>query len=263
MSAVRFGLIADTQYADRPCSIGRYYRNALRKTGKCMEIFRREGVDFIVHLGDIIDCPEQPREGCEAMDAVLNVMRGADIPLYFVLGNHDLASVPYEVLCGRLGLKSGYYSFDLGGVHFIVLDSNFDVNGERYRPENSRWDQCHVSPGELLWLAEDLKTAQAGPAVVFVHALLDDLVDPHVIRNAFQVRPVLENCGREVTVFQGHKHSGYESETNGIRYHTLKAVVNGRARYSCLIAEAGPEGVSVKEFDSSGEIKKKRNVPLP
>ena len=251
MKTVRFGLIADTQYADRPCSIGRYYRNALKKTEKCIEIFRREGVDFIVHLGDIIDCPDQLREGCEALDAMLPVLKGAGIPVYFVLGNHDLASVPYEVLRERLGLKSGYYSFDHEGVHFVVLDSNFDVNGERYQPENSQWDQCCVSPEELLWLAEDLKTARADPAVVFVHALLDDLNDPHVIRNAAQVRSVLENCGRKVTVFQGHKHSGYESEANGIRYHTLKAVVNGRTRFFIRIAEAGPDGVSVKAYDSA------------
>ena len=250
MSSVRFGLIADTQYADLPHSIGRYYRNALKKTERCMEAFRGEKVDFIVHLGDIIDCPGRLREGCEALDAVLTVMRG-DIPVYFVLGNHDLASVPYGVMSERLGLKSGYYSFDLGGVHFAVLDSNFDAAGERYRPDFSRWDQCYVSPEELLWLEADLRAAPAGPVAVFIHALLDDLDDPHVVRNAAQVRSVLESCGRRVTVFQGHKHSGHESETNGIRYHTLKAVVNGRSRYSYWIAEAGPDGVSVKAYDSA------------
>lgn len=253
MNPFKFGLIADTQYADRPMRIGRYYRNALKKTAACMDAFEKEGVDFCVHLGDIVDWQNQPEQGEEALKNILPVLNSLDVPMYYVPGNHDLASLPCDTLREYLYPKDGrtWYSFDYEGIHFITLDCNFDANEEWYRPDNSQWEYCYIPSAEIAWLKADLKASQSKTVVVFVHALLDDLDNPHVIRNAEGVRSILEGCGKQVVVFQGHMHCGRESETNGIGYHTMRSIVNGRTRTCYWIVEVSPEGMTINRYDST------------
>ncbi len=251
MASFKFGLIADTQYANRPPSIGRYYRNALEKTKCSMNFFRTANVDFIVHLGDIVDWPNQPDKGCEALDTILPILNSISIPVYYVLGNHDLASVSYPILQKKLDIKSdeAWYSFDYGDVHFILLDCNFDATAARYCPHYSQWDQCYIPEQEQLWLRHELQATSARTIVVFVHALLDDFENPHVIRNAAVIRGILESAGKQVLVFQGHMHCGRESQKNGIQYHTLKSIVDGRSHTCFWIVEVTPDGLFVDRYD--------------
>lgn len=253
MNSLKIGLIADTQYADRPMRYGRFFRNALRKTQLCMEHFKKENVNFCVHLGDIIDWPNQPEKGCEALDAILPVLNGLSVPMYYVLGNHDLASVPRDTMMQYLfpGSDRTWYSFDREDLHFVFLDCNYDAGGSPYRPDNSRWDHCYVPDSELVWLKNDLSDSGAKAVVLFVHALLDDLDNPHVIRNAEAVRNILENCGKPVTVFQGHMHCGHESVTNGIGYHTLRSIVEGRTRTCYWIVEVSSGEMNIDRYDST------------
>ena len=51
--------------------------------------------------------------------------------------------------------------------------------------------------------------------------------DPHGVKNAPEVRRVLEAAGNVVAVFQGHMHSGGYAQIEGIHYCTLVAMVEG------------------------------------
>jgi hypothetical protein len=59
-----------------------------------------------------------------------------------------------------------------------------------------------------------------------VHQQLDGEGDT-VVRNAAEVRRVLEASGKVIAVFQGHHHAGGYSEIQEIHYYTLKAMVTG------------------------------------
>lgn len=253
MKSVKFGLIADTQYADRPMSIGRYYRNALAKTELCIEALQREDVDFLVHLGDLIDWPNQPDKGCEALDTFLEMLSRFKGPKHYVLGNHDLSSVPYNEIANRMGFNSekSWYSFGIEDVQFITLDCNFDAQGERYRPDNSQWDQCFIPTEELAWLEEALNNTWSNCVILFVHALLDDFDNPHVIRNAHVVRSILEKSGKQIVVFQGHMHSGHESKTNGICYYTMKSIVDGPTRTCFWTVEVNSSEIHINRYSST------------
>lgn len=52
---VRFGAIADPQYAPAPPRGTRYYGNSLWKLAEAVEALNAEELDFVVTLGDIID----------------------------------------------------------------------------------------------------------------------------------------------------------------------------------------------------------------
>ena len=52
---IRFGVITDSHYADREARGTRFYRGALDKIRESIEVFNREKVSFVIHLGDFKD----------------------------------------------------------------------------------------------------------------------------------------------------------------------------------------------------------------
>ena len=49
--------------------------------------------------------------------------------------------------------------------------------------------------------------------------------DADVVRNAADVRAILERSGKVLAAFHGHDHAGNHKVINGIHYYTLIAVV--------------------------------------
>jgi alkaline phosphatase len=78
-------------------------------------------------------------------------------------------------------------------------------------------------------LADDLHRAKNKRTFVFLHQNLHSEGDPHGVKNAPQVRRILEKAGNVVAVFQGHKHTGDYALLGGIHYCTLNAMVEGPA----------------------------------
>ena len=52
---LKIGLVADPQYADKPQTGKRYYRESLWKLKEAVSTFNERQVDFVQNLGDIID----------------------------------------------------------------------------------------------------------------------------------------------------------------------------------------------------------------
>lgn len=52
---VRFGIVADCHYADRPAYLGRDCRSADRRLADCIAAFNALHLDFAVSLGDLKD----------------------------------------------------------------------------------------------------------------------------------------------------------------------------------------------------------------
>ena len=92
------------------------------------------------------------------------------VPVRHTAGNHEMLvgrPDPRAEFHGRFGPT--YYSFDVGGAHYVALD------GCRVVPEEKGYRNVHgrVSDRELHWLAEDLKHVPDGmPTVLTVHVPL-------------------------------------------------------------------------------------------
>ena len=52
---LRFGIIADVQYADKDDAGSRNYRGSIDKLAAAVDTFNAQGVDFVINLGDFID----------------------------------------------------------------------------------------------------------------------------------------------------------------------------------------------------------------
>lgn len=231
-AAIRFGIVTDSHYADVDPRGSRPYRESLAKMDECAAFMNAERVDFLVELGDFKDQDDPPvdagtEEYLRRIERSFAAFRG---PRYHVLGNHDhdsLSKARFLALIENSGIPRGrsYYAFDRGGVRFIVLDANFTVAGAPYDHGNFGWDDCSVLPAELSWLAARLSD---GPrkAVVFIHQQLDGF-GAYFVKNAVDVRSILESSGKVLAVFQGHRHEGDFRTIAGIPYYTLVGMIEG------------------------------------
>jgi predicted phosphodiesterase len=227
-----FGIVADPHFADADPKGSRYYRESKPKLAECVSLMNRLKVDFLVELGDLKDQGDPPREAdtlayLTTIERVLAHFKG---PRYHVLGNHDLDSISKQQFLDRVentsvDRGSSFFSFDARGAHFVVLDACFTADGSPYDHGNYNWKDANIPAAQCDWLARDL-AATDRPTMVFVHQLLDGET-AHCIKNASQVRQILEKSQKVLAVFHGHNHAGHYSQIEGIHYYTLKGMIEG------------------------------------
>ncbi|MFH5805809.1 metallophosphoesterase family protein [Alienimonas sp. DA493] len=222
---VRFGLLTDLHYADKPAAGSRHYRRTPAKLAAAVERFAAEKPDFTVQLGDLIDAADDVATEKRWLGTIHKQFAQIPGPRRHVLGNHCVDTLTKAEFLDGVGQEKSYFSFDAGGLHFLVLDACFRADGVAYGRGNSRWDDANVPPAELEWLRADLAATRA-PTVVFAHQRLDG-AGRHHVRNAAAVREILEASGRVSAVFQGHSHANDYREVGGIHYATLAATVEG------------------------------------
>ena len=233
---VKFGMVTDCHYADipyakRPWPVGdASYRDSTAKLAECVALMNKERPDFLVELGDFKDLGPDKKSTIGYLDRIEGVFRGFSGDRYHVLGNHDLDALDKPEFLARVSNAGqpkalAHYSFERGGIKFVVLDACYNSKMEDYRPGNWRWDNANIPPDQLEWLGRELESAQ-GNVVVFCHQCLDPQADvSHLVRNAADVRSVIEKSGKVRAVFTGHQHSGRINKVNGITYYSLRALV--------------------------------------
>jgi hypothetical protein len=229
---LRFGMVTDAHYADIATSGTRFYRESTVKLTECVTRMNEAKVDFLIELGDLKDqgTPAVEADTLKYLETIEKVFAQFRGPRYHVLGNHDMDSISKaQFLAGTentgSGKGAGFYSFDAKGLHCVVLDGNFKADGTDYDHGNYNWMDTIVPAHELEWLRKDL-TAASGPVIVFVHQRLDGAGDVYV-KNAAEIRQILETSGSVLAVFQGHHHQGGYTLIGNIHYYTLKALIEG------------------------------------
>lgn len=156
-----------------------------------------------------------------------------DIALVCVCGNHDVGDIPSSLAVQRYRSSFGkdYFSFWVGGVFFIVINSQYFYDGSQV-PEIAREQE--------VWLDEQLKIgakSHCGP-VIFQHIpwFLDDPEDQK--SDYFTIpydkrKPMLEklnNAGVRY-VFNGHLH-----RNNFGQFKNVQSIVS-----SAIGGQIGPD----------------------
>jgi alkaline phosphatase len=246
----RFGIITDTHVTDKADQApvvsvtagNRYFTGGAAKIEAFANSMNTKKANFVIELGDFSDNPADGSLSPEKRSAAaLAFLKTAEAkfsafkgPRYHVFGNHDtdqLSKDQVQSVLLNTGIEAGktWYSFDQGGVHCVVIDASYKTDGVSYSASNYTWDNTIVPTAEIEWLKGDL-AATKKPTIVFTHQMLNpqDQIEAgfdmnHVIKNAAEVRSVLEKSGVVVCVFSGHYHDGGFQTVNGVTYVVLQA----------------------------------------
>lgn len=244
---VRFGFITDCHYApNRPVRDLRNYPGSLAKMRAFVDAMNAARVDFAVEGGDFKDLGGTPAESLANLDRIEAEFARFKGPRYHVLGNHDHDNLTKEEFLAHVsnaGQKTAknFYSFDVAGIRFIVLDACFKHDAQPYRRGDFDWKDALVTADQLAFLRQELASAP-GACVPILHQQLD-AEDATVVKNAARVRRILEKSGKVKCVIQGHLHEGSFRVINGIGYYSQKAAVIGpESENAYSLIEVFPSG---------------------
>jgi len=178
--------------------------------------------------------------------------KGEDIPIYNVLGNHDVRGHHLEgypeasyqpaidMYLEREKVDSIQFDKWINGYHFIFL------NTDKYHSDN-----CYLSGETIDWLDETLSENEDGrPIFVMVHQPMDKVITMDGAKMSFE-----EVIARHPSaiVSSGHEHAAFGNakivqEGNGV-YVNQPAMVNVQAQY--YIVEVYEGGVIYRARESA------------
>lgn len=176
--------------------------------------------DFIIELGDF----GTPKENCAPYFKIWDSFPGDK---YHVIGNHEMdGGTSREEAIRYRNLKTGYYSFNKNGFHFIVLDGN-----DKKNPEAKGYKQF-IGAEQLAWFKADLAGTKY-PVVIFSHqglAHYSSADEEYGVENYKEMQAILEAHNAKnpqvkvIGCFNGHTHYDYAENINGIWYITITSM---------------------------------------
>jgi len=246
-----FVVIADTHYLPDPGDGAVEFESRCVQGARVAAVLQTlVGVDvpLVVHLGDLIqDYPGTARY-TEALAQVQRQIAHTGMRFHLVAGNHDVGDKPDPTMpapwataesLARFHALFGpsWYSFDQGGVHFVVLNSSI-MNGPL--PEEAE---------QRRWLAHDLEAHTAQRIYLFLHyppylcaedepalGIYDNLAQP--------ARGWLLDLARRFRVelvFAGHCHYSWFDRLGPVRFWIAASTSFTRPGFSELFSSAPPD----------------------
>lgn len=156
---------------------------------------------FVIHTGDICRM-----EGMLSHVKILN----AEIlgrPMHYCIGNHDYAEGEYGERMFETIYGPSWYSFEAGGIHFVVT------------PMIECWDYepGFTEDGIADWLRNDLALAKGKPVIVFSHAIFHQRNEKEAGLVIGRERPLRlkEACDFRGFVY-GHEHENFLFRNGGV-----------------------------------------------
>lgn len=250
--ALTFGVFADPQHGEREAAGSRFYRDSPAKLAECIQAFARAKPAFVICLGDFVDGTSRDFDTeMRHLRTIDGLFRRFEGPRYHVLGNHDLDALTKDEFLKATGMPAAHYAFDAAPFRCLVLDACYRKGFEPYARGNFVWTDSWVPPDQLRWLEGELRKAE-GKVLVFTHQPLDS-DDVHCVRNAADVRRILEDSGKVTAVFSGHDHKGGSRRVRGIPYFTICGMVEGPGveRNAYALVTVSPAGrIRIQGFGS-------------
>ncbi|HVZ07412.1 metallophosphoesterase family protein [Rhodopila sp.] len=169
---------------------------------------------FLIHTGDLTHL-SKPGE----FDTVSQLLGGTGLRSFTVPGEHDVLEENGRSYLNRYGKETrgdGWYSFDVGGVHFIGLVNVVNLQGGGLG---------NLGNEQLEWLERDVAHLGAStPIVVFAHIPLWMVAEDWGWGTADGARALsyLKRFG-SVTVLNGHIHQVMQKVEGQVTFHTARS----------------------------------------
>ncbi|SEW44678.1 metallophosphoesterase family protein [Chitinophaga arvensicola] len=221
---LRIGMISDLHHLQ-------FGQDEEKRITAFMDAVMIASPDFIIQCGDFC----RP-EGSDGIMQQWNRFKG---PKHHVLGNHDMDVCSKQKIMQLWGMRAPYYSFDLHGFHFVIMDRNYfkKEDGSLADYDTGNWGntattRSFTDAAQLEWLKADL-AATAYPVIVFMHqpVFISDFFQE--IGNAPEILSIFDEVNlqaaeqgksnRVAAVFMGHDHVDRYGERNGVHYFILNS----------------------------------------
>lgn len=218
---IRFGLISDV-HKD-------LIHDADARLKTFIETMNEEQVDFVLQLGDFCVPADRNR-------GFMNIWNSFAGPRHHVIGNHDMDGDGNDRPRGAYawkqqetvefwGMQDRYYSFDQGGMHFVIL------NGSDVKPGGQAGYRRWMGDQQLRWLADDLNKTKL-PTIAFIHQSperANSLENGEALRNVFEEVNRTSKPNKVLACFTGHHHRDYLRKVGSVLYPQINS-----ASYSWL-----------------------------
>lgn len=178
--------------------------------------------NFVIQMGDFCS----PKQENKTLIEAWNKFTG---PKYHVIGNHDVdGGFTHQDVIKFWNAAGAYYSFDLNGYHFVVLNGN-----ERLPQDDTSRYPRSILKEQYDWLHQDLDRTSL-PVIVFCHQGIDNdldgLMEGNIIRILFERINKQAGHRKIRLVLSGHHHEDYLNWYNDIPYLQINSIAYQFAR---------------------------------
>jgi predicted phosphodiesterase len=246
--------------------------------------------EFVINLGDVIDgTHETDLQGMRELKVIKSELEKTQVPVHWVIGNHDLRAVTKEQFKEALELESLDQSFDIGEYRFIILDANYLRNGTPRSPDlEKRFIPGYLPEQTLEWLETQLATDKR--TFIFMHQgsfnnksigdedekddedyayEVEEMEDgdwvsgvykrKQSIKNATKLRDIFDEY-RVDAVFNGHMEARRYQKNNYTSYYSLtgtrKSEKFPQSYYELVIKKGIPDLTMYYKLQNEAEIVK-------
>jgi len=165
---------------------------------------------FLIHLGDMIPHPEE-----KEWQKFFEISKPIDIPFFPVVGNHEVFATGRGEKLYRdqflLPNEKTYYDFRVGGILFVILDSEMG--------------RGRIIDEQLSWLEDILSSSKETFKFVFIHRPLFLPIDSLKKGRAMDKYPVERDALHQLflktnvkAVFEGDDHRYDRMEKDHVLY---------------------------------------------
>ena len=185
------------------------------------------------------------------------IMGKAGINYRYVIGNHDMTNYgrSFETSMKNYGDMYGpaWYSFNVGEVHYIVLNDNFYVGRDYFYIG-------YIDERQLQWLERDLSYVQPGSRVVV--SLHIQTTNDKYDRDAFQYGIIGDNlCNKpafysmlepyKTTILSGHSHTADFEQISENIFEITVAGFCGAWWCGEVCIDGAPAGYKIFDMDGN------------
>jgi hypothetical protein len=266
--------MADWHLANRNDDLSQFSNTVLPDVNATISSYQAAGTKvYVMTLGDMT-WDAYWYENNYGLSEYVTQVNKFNCPVFNLMGNHDndpyslgdwLAEAKYKNIIGP-----SYYSFNLGNVHYVVLDNVEYINtGGAQGVVGSRNYNAVIVTAQMEWLKKDLAaiTDKNTPVVVSMHIQLNR--NPSLDVNGNQTSSIALSNGsslisslqgfKNVHILTGHTHINYSVEsTESIMEHNTAAICatwwwTGKSGYAGnhICKDGSPGGYGVWEMNGT------------
>ncbi|MFA9375990.1 MAG: metallophosphoesterase [Lachnotalea sp.] len=180
-----------------------------------------EPLDFIISLGDLCYPIEENKK-------IITKLNRINIPIYYVIGNHDSDCYSQETVMDFLNLNTLNYSFIIENTKFIVLNSCYmkqnDIDYPYYKKNFEKESDVYpvVSKVQIKWLQREMNDENLNYVIFSHHSLANDFNKRGVANR--QVIQNIISSKKTIMSINGHDHGTDCKVISGVPYYTLNSM---------------------------------------